>query len=139
MGERHKRERCHVAYLDDCTEKRFIARQFVLLFVRQLLFNATFEVFVPRRLNQRNIILVSTQKVPILFTHPVDSHTQVHECVHGVHLDPRQSRMLVQPSTVLVGDAFSVLDVQCNDADLVRVTVADMVSGQVHVRHVFQI
>jgi hypothetical protein len=35
--------------------------------------------------------------------------------------------MLVKPSTVLVGDAFSVLDVQCDDADLVRVSVANMV------------
>jgi hypothetical protein len=116
-----------VAYLDDCTEKRFIARELVLLFVRLPLFNATFEVLVPRRLHIRSIISAFTEEKPILFTHSVNSHTQVHECVHGVDLGPRQSRMLVQPSTVLVGDTFSVQDVQCDDADLVRVTIADMV------------
>jgi hypothetical protein len=116
-----------VAYLDDCTEKRFIARELVLFFVRLPLFNATFEVLVPRRLHIRSIISAFTEEKPILFTHSVNSHTQVHECVHGVDLGPRQSSMLVQPSTVLVGDAFSVLDVQCDDADLVGVTVADMV------------
>jgi hypothetical protein len=116
-----------VAYLDDCTEKRFIARELVLLFVRLLLFNATFEVLVPRHLYRRSIISAFTEEGPVLFTHSVNSRTQVHECVHGVDLRPRQSRMLVQPSTVLVGDAFSVQDVQCDDADLVRVTVADMV------------
>ena len=116
-----------MAYLDDCTDKRFIARELVLLFVRLLLFNATFEVLVPRTLHQRSITSAFTEEVPIMFTHSVNSHTQVHECVHGVDLGSRQSRMLVKPSTVLVGDAFSVLDVQCDDADLVRVTVANMV------------
>lgn len=116
-----------MAHLDDCTEKRFIAREFVLLFVRQFLFNATFEVLVRWPLYQCRIISAFAEEVLILFTYSVNSHTQVHECVHGVNLGPRQSRMLVQPSTVLVGDAFSVLDVQCDDADLVRVTVADMV------------
>lgn len=116
-----------MAYLDDCTDKRFIARELVLLFVRLLLFNATFEVFVPRPLHQRSSISAFTEEGSIFVTHSVNSHTQVHECVHGVDLGPRQSSMLVQPSTVLVGDAFSVHDVQCDDADLVRVTVADMV------------
>jgi hypothetical protein len=116
-----------VAYLDDCTEKRFIARELVLLFVRLLLFNATLEVLVPRSLHQRSIVSAFIKGGPVLFTHSVNSHTQVHESVHGVDLGPRQSSMLVQSSTVLVGDAFSVQDVQCDDADLVRVTVADMV------------
>ena len=113
-------------YLDDCTEKRFIAREFVLLFVRLFLFNATFEVLVRGPLHQRSIISAFTEETN-LFTHSVNSHAQVHECIHGVNLGPRQSSMLVQPSTVLVGDAFSVLDVQCNDANLVGVTVPDMV------------
>ena len=116
-----------MTYLDDSTEKRFIARELVLLFIRLLLFNATFEVLVPRSLHQRSIISTFTEKGSILFTHSVNSRTQVHKCVYGVYLGPRQSSMLVQPSTVLVGDAFSVKDVQCDDADLVRVTVADMV------------
>lgn len=117
-----------MAYLDDCTEKRFIARELVLLFVRLFLFNATFEVLVPRPLYQCSIISAFAEEVSFFYiTHSVNSHTQVHECVHGVDLGPRQSSMLVQPSTVLVGDAFSVHDVQCYDADLVRVTFADMV------------
>ena len=67
------------------------------------------------------------QEISNPFAHFVNSHTQVHESIHGVHLRPRQSRMLVQPPTVLVRDAFSVLNVQCDDADLVGVTVVDMV------------
>jgi hypothetical protein len=78
-----------VAYLDDCTEKRFIARELVLLFIRLLLFNTTFEVLVPRPLYQRSILSAFTEEVPILFTHSVDSRTQVHECVHGIDLGPR--------------------------------------------------
>jgi hypothetical protein len=35
--------------------------------------------------------------------------------------------MLVQPPTVLIRDAFSVLDIQRDDADFVGVTVAEMV------------
>lgn len=116
-----------MAYLDDCTEKGFIARELVLLFVRLLLFNATFKVLVPGPLHRRSIISAFTEEVPILFTYSVNSHTQVNECIHGIDLRPRQSSMLVQPSTILIGDAFSVLDVQCDDADLVRVTVAEMV------------
>ena len=56
-----------MAHLDDCTEKRFIAREFVLLFVRQLLFNATFEVLVRRPLHQCSIISAFTKEVLIVY------------------------------------------------------------------------
>lgn len=116
-----------MTYLNDCTEKRFITRELVLFLVRLLLFNATLEIFVPRPLRPCSTISAPAKEISNPFAHFVNSHTQVHESIHGVHLRPRQSRMLVQPPTVLVRDAFSVLDVQCDDADLVGVTVVDMV------------
>jgi len=69
------------------------------------------------------------KKISSRSTHPIDSHTQVHKRIHSVHLGPRQSCVLVQPPAVLVRDAFSVLDVQSDDANLVGVTVTDMTKG----------
>jgi hypothetical protein len=100
-----------MVYLDDCTEKGFITRELVLLFVRLLLLNATFEVLISRPLRPRSIKSTPAEERSNLSTHSVNSHAQVHERVDGFHLGPRQSRMLVQPPAILVRDAFSVLDV----------------------------
>jgi hypothetical protein len=78
-----------MAYLDDCTEKGFITRELVLLFIRLLLFNATFEVLVTRPLHPRNIISAPAKEITNLSTHSVNSHAQIHERVHGFDLGPR--------------------------------------------------
>ena len=43
------------------------------------------------------------------------------ERVDGVLFGEREARVLVQAAAVLVGDALAVLDVERDDADLVRV------------------
>ena len=69
-------------------------------------------------------------------TYSADPHAEVHERVHCVLLGQREPRVLVQPSPILVRHTVAVLDVQRNDADLVRVTAVrtsrERIAGRGH-------
>ena len=120
------------AYLDDRAYKRLVPRELVFLVARLFLFNASLKILVCRSLCPRSN-LVSARKDKIIHwctsTHSVNPHAQVKERIDGVHLRPRQSCVLVQPPSVLIGDTFSILDVQRDDADLVGVTVHRVIRG----------
>jgi hypothetical protein len=77
----------------------------------------TWQIFVSAR----------EDKIIKIRSHPVDPHAQVRKRINGVHFGPSQPRVLVQPAAVLVGNAFSVLDVQRDNADLVGVTTTAMI------------
>ena len=63
-------------------------------------------------------------------THPAYADAEVDERVDGVLFGEREARVLVQAAAVLVGDALAVLDVERDDADLVRVAGGEGGRGQ---------
>jgi hypothetical protein len=74
-----------------------------------------------------NLVSAREDKIIKIRSHPVNPHAQVHKRINGVHLGLSKPCVLVQPATILVGNAFSVLDVKRDDANLVGVTITAII------------